>query len=184
MNIKIGQKVRVIPTSENPKGKDIRGARTGKIEYITKSLLGIRYNAIEGKGNLESFNIADIVAPKDYYLQMFINKEWVRLELPKRGDKLMSYNDGWRIYEDEPLKVEKINMLQGVKVRLEIQLEKQQKKVIEISEKTRQVADSNVSIKRKSVANMRLSDECNYRDRLLRRIDIVEEWVKEIRGIN
>lgn len=94
----------------------------------------------------------------------------------------MSYNDGWRVYEDEPVKVEKVNMLYGLKASLEKQLEKQAKKVAEVSEKTRALDLYNSTPKRRSAANMRLSEECNYRDRLQRRINIVTNWIEEVKS--
>lgn len=92
----------------------------------------------------------------------------------------ISYNDGWRVYEDTPVNIEKTYMLRGIKSSLEKQLDKQEKKVKEVSEKTRLLTLENSTPKRRSAANMRLSEECNYRDTIKRRIGIVEDWIKEI----
>lgn len=91
----------------------------------------------------------------------------------------MSYNDGWRVYEDIPEKVEKTNMLRGLKVQLEKQLEKQQKIVEKFSEKARVLTLDNSTPKRRSAANLKLQTECECRDNIQRRIGIIEEWLKE-----
>jgi hypothetical protein len=92
----------------------------------------------------------------------------------------MRYNDGWRQYEDIPIKTEKINLLYGMKSNLEKQLSKQTEKVSKLSESTRKLDIYNSTPKRRSAANMKLSDECNLRDSIQRRIDIVEKWIKEV----
>ena len=93
----------------------------------------------------------------------------------------MSFNDGWRKYEDVPEKIEKRNILNIAKIVLEKQLEKQQKKVNLVSESVRQHEVGTISIKRRSANNRRLSDECSCRDTLERRLDIVKEWMEVIK---
>lgn len=92
----------------------------------------------------------------------------------------MSYKDGWRVYEDIPVKTEKLNMLQGIKASLEKQLGKQQVIVSKVSEATRKLDMYNSTPRRRSAVNMKLSDECNFRDTLQRKIGIIEDWMKEL----
>jgi len=93
----------------------------------------------------------------------------------------MSYNDGWRVYEDNPEHIEKRNILITAKNSIEKQLEKQQKKVNIVSESTRKLTLDNTSHARRSAANMRLQQECECRDTLKRRLDIIEKWLEEIK---
>lgn len=93
----------------------------------------------------------------------------------------MSFNDGWRVYEDVPKKIEKRNILNIAKIVIEKQLEKQQKKVNLVSASVRQHEVGTISIKRRSANNRRLSDECSCRDTLERRLSIVNEWMEGIK---
>jgi hypothetical protein len=93
----------------------------------------------------------------------------------------MSYNDGWRVYEDISVNAEKINLLYAMKSGLEKQLKKQQEKVNKVSEATRRLDIYNSTRKRRAAANMRLSNECNQRDTLQTRIGIIEDWIKNIK---
>jgi hypothetical protein len=93
----------------------------------------------------------------------------------------MSYFDGWRNYEDIPEHIEKRNIITLSKSVIEKQLEKQEKKVNIVSEATRKLTIDNTSKKRRSAANMRLQQECEFRDTLKRRLYIIETWLEEIR---
>ena len=92
----------------------------------------------------------------------------------------MSFNDGWRAYEDVPEKIEKRNILNIAKIVIEKQLEKQQKKVNQVSENVRQHEVGTISIKRRITNNRRLSDECSARDVLERRLDIIKDWMTDV----
>lgn len=91
----------------------------------------------------------------------------------------MAYNDGWRVYEDIPVNIEKANMLRGLKLQLEVQLKKQIKVVDKFSEKARVLTLDNSTRKRRSAANLKLQTEYECRDNIQRRIGIIEEWLKE-----
>ena len=93
----------------------------------------------------------------------------------------MSYNDGWRVYGDIPVNIEKLNILSMNKATFQKQLTKQIEKVDKVSQEVRKTLEGNVSKARRSKANMRLQGECEARDNLERRIRIIEEWMDLIR---
>jgi hypothetical protein len=66
----------------------------------------------------------------------------------------MAYNDGWRVYEDIPVKIVKTNILLSSKLNLEKQLEKQKLIVAKFSESARKLTLDNSSHKRRSAANI------------------------------
>jgi 5'-deoxynucleotidase YfbR-like HD superfamily hydrolase len=59
------------------------------------------------------------------------------------------------------------------------QLNTQQKKVTKASDKTRLLTLENSSYARRVTADLRLSAECESRDRIQQRIDIIEKWMEE-----
>jgi len=95
----------------------------------------------------------------------------------------MSYNDGWRVYEDIPEYIEKRNILMLSRNIIEKQLDKQQIKVNEVSASTRKLDMYNSTPKRRSAANMRLQQECECRDILKRRLNIIDSWLEEIKVV-
>jgi hypothetical protein len=63
----------------------------------------------------------------------------------------MSYNDGWRIYEDIPEHIEKRNILMTAKIVIEKQLIKQENKVKIVSEATRKLTIDNTTKKEEAL---------------------------------
>jgi len=93
----------------------------------------------------------------------------------------MSYNDGWRKYEDIPEKKIKVQILLTSKFNIEKQLEKQIKKIEKISDKNKLLTLNNSTHKRRSSARLRLQTECEVRDNLQRKICIIEKWIEELK---
>lgn len=80
MKLERGQRVRLVPNKEGTRqGTDVRATRTGKVEYTTKYLIGIKYNNKFNTGIVESFNKADLIKATDYYIEIRINDMWFKL---------------------------------------------------------------------------------------------------------
>lgn len=81
MEIKVGQKCKLVPTEKGHKGKDgascIRRVMPGVIERI-----GERYITIKTKRYRVTHSISDILSPWEYYLDVWNGKEWERVKLP------------------------------------------------------------------------------------------------------
>ena len=74
--MKIGQKIRRIPNREaNTHGRSIRESKVGIVHCVTNRLIVIKYE----NGTKESFNINDLICPKDYKLELREGKEWREL---------------------------------------------------------------------------------------------------------
>lgn len=93
---------------------------------------------------------------------------------------MVAYNDGWRVYEDTPVSVEKKHMLLVLKNQYSKQLEKQKDKVRKESEKCREIDPFKNTKARVTKARMKLQEECEVRDNIERRIRIIEEWIEEL----
>lgn len=71
--MQIGQKIRRIPNREiNTHGRSIRESKTGIVHCVTNRLIVIKYE----NGTKESFNINDLICPKDYKLELRVGKVW------------------------------------------------------------------------------------------------------------
>ena len=89
----------------------------------------------------------------------------------------MSYNDGWRVYENIPVNIEKLNMLNAHKLILQRQITKQMEKVSKVSQEVQKITYGNISKARRVKANMRLQCVCSARDDIDRRINIIDDWI-------
>ena len=76
----------------------------------------------------------------------------------------------------------KVHILLSAKNRLEKELTKQQKRVDKWSDKLFNADDSNSTVRRRANMRIRLSQECEERDRIQKKIRIIEDWVEELRG--
>lgn len=92
----------------------------------------------------------------------------------------MAYSDGWRKYSDTLDITEKTHMLMTLKNQYLKQLEKQKQKVDKESEKCR-LLDAFRETKAKMVkARMKLQVECEVRDRIERKIAIIDGWLNDL----
>lgn len=82
MEIKVGQKCKLVPTERGHKGKDgascMRTIKIGKIEKITD-----RYITIKTKMYRVTHSIADMISPWEYNLFIWSGKEWELVSVPK-----------------------------------------------------------------------------------------------------
>ena len=84
--MQIGQKIRRIPNrEENTHGRSIRESKVGTVYSVTNRLIVIKYE----NGTKESFNINDLICPKDYKLEMRVGGEWreVTVNKAEEGEK-------------------------------------------------------------------------------------------------
>ena len=89
----------------------------------------------------------------------------------------MSYNDGWRVYENIPVNIEKLNILTMSRVIIQNQLFKQTEKANRVSQEVMKATQGNITKARRIKATMRLQGECEARDNLDRRLTIINEWI-------
>lgn len=76
--------------------------------------------------------------------------------------------------------VEKIVILGDSKEVTEKKLAKIEKKIKKMSDKLMEAYDSNSTIRKRAVMRSNLSSECEQRDRLLKRLELIERWRKEL----
>ena len=84
--MQIGQKIRRVPNKEsNPPGTSTRESKVGIVHCVTNRLIVIEYE----NGTKESFNINDLICPKDYKLEMRAGGEWREITVNKaeEGEK-------------------------------------------------------------------------------------------------
>ncbi len=77
MEIKLNQKVRVVPTGKGSKtiGGQTSREKVGRIIFISKNLIVIGY-----KKYAEAFNLADLISPQQYKILKWTGIIWAQIE--------------------------------------------------------------------------------------------------------